>query len=217
MEFTEFAFSMPTCYQLGIPNEPSPSEIQGAPYPFPPQMVPIPHPLYDCNLEPAFIRKRNERERIRVRHVNEGYARLREHLPNEPTEKRMSKVETLRAAIRYIRRLEMLLERTKDSTCVSDKKWRPTTKPDMQTVAKFVEISFGALWQTCLCGRTSSCFWKKAFLVDVITQRQKKNCRYEPFFLSFDVKQAMLNFSVSSFFKRFFFKMFLKRWSKCIY
>ena len=122
MEFTEFAFSMPTCYQLGIPNEPSPSEIQGAPYPFPPQMVPIPHPLYDCNLEPAFIRKRNERERIRVRHVNEGYARLREHLPNEPTEKRMSKVETLRAAIRYIRRLEMLLERTKDqSTCVSDK------------------------------------------------------------------------------------------------
>ena len=224
MEFTEFAFSMPTCYQLGIPNEPSPSEIQGAPYPFPPQMVPIPHPLYDCNLEPAFIRKRNERERIRVRHVNEGYARLREHLPNEPTEKRMSKVETLRAAIRYIRRLEMLLERTKDqSTCVSDKnsigqtKWRPTTKPDMQTRQICWNLIWGTVANVPLYGRTSSCFWKKAFLVDVITQRQKKTCRYEPFFLSFDVKQAMLNFSVSSFFKRFFFKMFLKRWSKCIY
>lgn len=127
MEYTEFAFSMPTCYQLGIPNEPSPSEIQGT-YTFPPQMVPIPHPLYDCNLEPAFIRKRNERERIRVRHVNEGYARLREHLPNEPTEKRMSKVETLRAAIRYIHRLEMLLERTKDTATISDKKSIGQTK-----------------------------------------------------------------------------------------
>lgn len=76
--------------------------------------MPIPHPLYDYNLEPAFIRKRNERERIRVRHVNEGYARLREHLPDEPTDKRMSKVETLRAAIRYIKHLESLLDVSKE-------------------------------------------------------------------------------------------------------
>ena len=45
-----------------------------------------------------------------MRHVNEGYARLREHLPDEPTEKRMSKVETLRAAIRYIKQLESMLD-----------------------------------------------------------------------------------------------------------
>ena len=121
MEYADFTFSMPTCYQLGIPNEPSAAEIQTMAYPFPPQMVPVPHPLYDCNLEPAFIRKRNERERIRVRHVNEGYARLREHLPNEPTEKRMSKVQTLRAAIRYIRRLETLLDTTKDKSVLSEK------------------------------------------------------------------------------------------------
>ena len=56
-----------------------------------------------------------------MRHVNEGYARLREHLPNEPTEKRMSKVETLRAAIRYIRRLETLLDTTKDKSVLSEK------------------------------------------------------------------------------------------------
>ena len=95
--------------------------MQSMAYPFPSQMVPVPHPLYDCNLEPAFIRKRNERERIRVRHVNEGYARLRERLPNEPTEKRMSKVETLRAAIRYIRRLEMLLDSAKDKSVLPEK------------------------------------------------------------------------------------------------
>ena len=113
MEYPDFAFSMPTCYQLGIPNENAPLS-QLPPYYGPPMTMPIPHPLYDYNLEPAFIRKRNERERIRVRHVNEGYARLREHLPDEPTDKRMSKVETLRAAIRYIKHLESLLDVGKD-------------------------------------------------------------------------------------------------------
>lgn len=116
MEYSDFTFSMPTCYQLGIPKEPNAAETQGMNYSCPSQTVPVAHPLYDCNLEPAFIRKRNERERIRVRHVNEGYAKLREHLPNEPTEKRMSKVETLRAAIRYIRKLESMLGNTKDKS-----------------------------------------------------------------------------------------------------
>lgn len=62
------------------------------------------------SFEPAFIRKRNERERHRVRCVNEGYARLREHLPQELEEKRLSKVETLRAAIDYIKHLQSLLD-----------------------------------------------------------------------------------------------------------
>lgn len=109
MDYQDFAFSMPTCYQLGIPSENGPMPPMPSYY-MPQVTMPIPHPLYDYNLEPAFIRKRNERERIRVRHVNEGYARLRERLPDEPTDKRMSKVETLRAAIKYIKHLENLLE-----------------------------------------------------------------------------------------------------------
>lgn len=64
----------------------------------------------DYSFEPAFIRKRNERERQRVRCVNEGYARLREHLPQELEDKRLSKVETLRAAIEYIKHLQNLLD-----------------------------------------------------------------------------------------------------------
>ncbi|XP_063729697.1 achaete-scute homolog 3-like [Symsagittifera roscoffensis] len=60
--------------------------------------------------EPSFLRKRNERERQRVKCVNEGYTRLRNHLPNELAEKRLSKVETLRAAIRYIEYLQDLLD-----------------------------------------------------------------------------------------------------------
>ncbi|XP_051028725.1 achaete-scute homolog 4 [Acomys russatus] len=69
--------------------------------------------------EPAFLRQRNERERQRVRCVNEGYARLRQHLPRELAGQRLSKVETLRAAIRYIKHLQELLERHRPD-CNSD-------------------------------------------------------------------------------------------------
>ncbi|KAL2775730.1 achaete-scute-like protein 4 [Daubentonia madagascariensis] len=70
----------------------------------------LPLPL-DGAFEPAFLRKRNERERQRVRCVNEGYARLRDHLPRELAGRHLSKVETLRAAIGYIKQLQELLER----------------------------------------------------------------------------------------------------------
>lgn len=66
--------------------------------------------VYECALEPAFIQKRNERERQRVKCVNQGYAKLREHIPGATADKRMSKVETLRAAIRYIKHLQHLVE-----------------------------------------------------------------------------------------------------------
>ncbi|XP_048803374.1 achaete-scute homolog 3 [Lagopus muta] len=72
----------------------------------------IPHCNYnrsEYSYGPAFIRKRNERERQRVKCVNEGYAKLRHHLPKEYLEKRLSKVETLRAAIKYIRYLQSVL------------------------------------------------------------------------------------------------------------
>ena len=58
--------------------------------------LPLPsnYAMFDWGFEPAFIRKRNERERQRVKCVNEGYARLREHLPQEFAEKRLSKVKS---------------------------------------------------------------------------------------------------------------------------
>ncbi|KAG9353091.1 hypothetical protein JZ751_017667 [Albula glossodonta] len=74
--------------------------------------------VYECPFEPAFIQKRNERERQRVKCVNQGYAKLRDHLPGGAGDKRLSKVETLRAAIRYIKYLQGLVG---DSTCSSPK------------------------------------------------------------------------------------------------
>ncbi|XP_018115309.1 achaete-scute homolog 3-like [Xenopus laevis] len=66
---------------------------------------------YEGSYGPSYVRKRNERERKRVKCVNEGYTKLRRHLPQEYVEKRLSKVQTLRAAICYIRHLQEVLSR----------------------------------------------------------------------------------------------------------
>lgn len=65
------------------------------------------------------VARRNARERNRVKQVNNGFASLREHIPEEIAEtyetvgksagKKLSKVETLRMAVEYIRILEGLL------------------------------------------------------------------------------------------------------------
>lgn len=62
------------------------------------------------NLE-QYISKRNERERSRVRNVNDAFDNLKNSLPLdvEKMSKRMSKVEILRTAIGYIRNLEQVL------------------------------------------------------------------------------------------------------------
>lgn len=55
------------------------------------------------------ITKRNERERRRVKMVNQGFSTLRQHLPVQKNEKKISKVETLRSAVNYINQLTKLL------------------------------------------------------------------------------------------------------------
>ncbi|XP_053201289.1 achaete-scute complex protein T3-like [Panonychus citri] len=54
------------------------------------------------------INKRNERERNRVKLVNIGFQTLRQHIPNGAKGK-LSKVETLRSAVDYIRTLQSVL------------------------------------------------------------------------------------------------------------
>ncbi|CAG9091020.1 unnamed protein product [Plutella xylostella] len=70
---------------------------------------------------PLAVARRNARERNRVRQVNDGFAALRRHIPEEVASafenansnrgpnKKLSKVETLRMAVEYIRNLETLL------------------------------------------------------------------------------------------------------------
>lgn len=66
--------------------------------------------------QPMSVVRRNERERNRVRQVNDGYVTLRDHIPQEVVSalsnggrgasKKLSKVDTLRLAVEYIRRLQ---------------------------------------------------------------------------------------------------------------
>ncbi|XP_050295187.1 achaete-scute complex protein T4-like [Anthonomus grandis grandis] len=71
------------------------------------------------NPQPMAVARRNARERNRVKQVNNGFANLRQHIPNFIAQtfesgngrgnKKLSKVETLRMAVEYIRSLEELL------------------------------------------------------------------------------------------------------------
>nr|KAG5704830.1 hypothetical protein BaRGS_001301 [Batillaria attramentaria] len=60
--------------------------------------------------KPASVSRRNARERNRVKLVNQGFETLREHVPNGKKNRKMSKVETLRSAVEYIRQMQQLLE-----------------------------------------------------------------------------------------------------------
>lgn len=59
--------------------------------------------------QPAAVARRNERERKRVKMVNEGFNTLRKHVPTSTKNKKMSKVDTLRSAVEYIKSLQQLL------------------------------------------------------------------------------------------------------------
>ncbi|XP_074596837.1 uncharacterized protein LOC141851924 isoform X2 [Brevipalpus obovatus] len=59
--------------------------------------------------QPPAVVRRNERERNRVKMVNMGFHTLRQHIPNGSKSKKMSKVETLRAAVEHIRQLQAVL------------------------------------------------------------------------------------------------------------
>lgn len=62
------------------------------------------------SVEPTAVARRNERERNRVRLVNEGFSCLRQRIPFIPEKKKLSKVETLRYAVAYIKHLQCVIQ-----------------------------------------------------------------------------------------------------------
>lgn len=72
--------------------------------------------------QPVSVARRNARERNRVKQVNNGFANLRQHIPQHVIEalshggrgasKKLSKVDTLKLAVEYIRRLQDLIVET---------------------------------------------------------------------------------------------------------
>ena len=61
------------------------------------------------------VSRRNERERKRVKMVNLGFETLRQHVPSGRKNKKMSKVETLKSAVQYIKQLQETLGVTDDA------------------------------------------------------------------------------------------------------
>lgn len=76
--------------------------------------------------QPASVQRRNARERNRVKQVNNGFANLRQHIPSDVitaltnggrgASKKLSKVDTLKLAVEYIRRLQDLLDENENDT-----------------------------------------------------------------------------------------------------
>lgn len=64
--------------------------------------------------QPATVARRNERERKRVKQVNLGFETLRDHVPDGKKNKKLSKVDTLKSAVEYIKQLQQLLKYTED-------------------------------------------------------------------------------------------------------
>ncbi|CAN9512235.1 unnamed protein product [Ophioblennius macclurei] len=121
-------------YPSGPLRGPEPGLLRGPGPGLLPYLAPFHHhghfSVYECPFEPAFIQKRNERERQRVKCVNQGYAKLRDHLPGHGADKRLSKVETLRAAIRYIKYLQNLVQDRGDAPDLSSP--RPDCRGESQ-------------------------------------------------------------------------------------
>lgn len=59
---------------------------------------------------PPKVARRNARERNRVKQVNNGFDVLRSHIPTAAKNKKMSKVDTLRHAVEYIRNLKKMVK-----------------------------------------------------------------------------------------------------------
>lgn len=75
--------------------------------------------------QPASVARRNARERNRVKQVNNGFAALRQHIPSavsaaitggRGSSRKLSKVDTLKLAVEYIKSLKRLLDET-DEGC----------------------------------------------------------------------------------------------------
>lgn len=120
--------------------------------------------------QPASVARRNARERNRVKQVNNGFATLRQHIPasvaaaltspsnggtasTRSANKKLSKVETLRMAVEYIRSLQRMIEdyEAKVPTNVSK-----LTGDGMRYYSNSTPVDITQLQQTPPCSEASA-------------------------------------------------------------
>ncbi len=74
-----------------------------------------------ATMDPVAVARRNERERNRVKQVNDGFSELRKKIPYIPDKKKFSKVEILRFAMMYIKELQGLIDGSSFDDAKSEK------------------------------------------------------------------------------------------------
>lgn len=100
------------------------------------------------------VARRNARERNRVKQVNNGFSMLRDHIPPEIADtfdvagrgsaKKLSKVETLRMAVEYIRSLEKMLSFESNSDLLPSPNYNNSTFSNMSTMSNMSDTSLPA-------------------------------------------------------------------------
>ena len=103
---------------------------------------------------PVSVARRNARERNRVKQVNNGFATLRQHIPisilashsssGEPSRsnKKLSKVETLRLAVDYIRSLQQLLSMDDNQVSPNSNSPNPSDTSSPRSPGKSLQHSY---------------------------------------------------------------------------
>lgn len=111
---------------------------------------------------PNAVARRNARERNRVKQVNNGFALLRQHIPCEVAaafesasghksgtgSKKLSKVDTLRMAVEYIRALEDLLSLSDGTESVTSQNTTSFSLPDDQISLSLSDASTPQQYET---------------------------------------------------------------------
>lgn len=111
---------------------------------------------------PNAVARRNARERNRVKQVNNGFAMLRQHIPCEVAaafesasghksgtgSKKLSKVDTLRMAVEYIRALEDLLALTDGTESITSQNTTSFSLPDDQISLSLSDASTPQQYET---------------------------------------------------------------------
>ena len=84
-----------------------------------------------ASMDPEAVARRNERERNRVKQVNDGFDALRKKVPFLPDKKKLSKVEILRCAMMYISDLKgVVQEFDNNNTHFAPHSFGIKTRPD---------------------------------------------------------------------------------------
>ena len=100
--------------------------------------------------EPAVVARRNARERKRVKLVNDGFMRLRKHVPTDPKNKKLSKVKTLRSAIDYIHHLQHLLTQENKQQIVNEPNEMDTPAGTVTSTANWIATSGQLVSKPCI-------------------------------------------------------------------